>query len=113
MTRVPFGMSSASEIFQKKMEELLEGMNGVECHQDDIIVHGRTVQEYDSILLTVVQRIKESWLKLNNQKCLFSQSELEFLGHKIGQGGTSPHPNKVNAIVDMEQPKMCPSSEVC
>ena len=86
------------------MEELLEGLNGVECYQDDIIVHGRTVEEHDSILLTVLQRIKESGLKLNKQKCLFSQSELEFLGHKIGRGGTSPHPNKVKAIVDLEQP---------
>ena len=34
----------------------------------------------------------------------FSQSELEFLGHKIGRGGNSPHPNKVKAIVDLEQP---------
>ena len=104
MTRVPFGISSASDIFQRKKEELLEGLNGVECYQDDIIVHGRTVEEHDSILLTVLQRIKAVGLKLNKQKCLFSQSELEFLGHKIGRGGTSPHPNKVKAIIDLEHP---------
>ena len=104
MTRVPFGISSASDIFQRKMEELLEGQNGVECYQDDIIVHRRTVEEHDSILLTVLQRIKELGLKLNKQKCIFRQSELEFLGHKIGRGGTSPHPNKVKAIIDLEHP---------
>ena len=48
MTRVLFGISSASEIFQRKME-LLEGLNRVECYQDDIFVHGRTVEEHDSI----------------------------------------------------------------
>ena len=32
---------------------------------------------------------------MNKQKCPFSQSKLEFLGHKIGRGRTSPHPNKV------------------
>ena len=101
MTRVPFGISSASEIFQRNMEEVLEGLNGIECYQDDIIVHGRTVEEHDSIRLIVLQRIKESGLKLNKQKC---KSELEFLGHKTGRGGTSPHPNKVKAIVDLEQP---------
>ena len=51
MTRVPFGISSASEIFQRKMEELLEGLYGVGCYQDDIIVYGRTVEQHDSILL--------------------------------------------------------------
>ena len=103
MMRVPFGISSASNIFQRKMEEL-EGLRGVKCYQDDIIVHGRMVEEHNSILQTVLQRIKESGLKFNQQKCLFSQSELEFLGHKIGREGTSPHPNKVRPIVDLEQP---------
>ena len=90
--------------FQRKMEELLEGLRGVECYQDDIIVHGRTVEEHNSVLQTVLQRIKESGLKLNQQKCIFSQTELEFLGHKIALEGTNPHPNKVRAIVDLEQP---------
>ena len=58
MTRAPFGISSASEIFQRKMEELLEGLDGVECYQDDILVHRHTVEEHFSILLTVLQRIK-------------------------------------------------------
>ena len=104
MTRVPFGISSASEIFQRKMEELLEGLKGVECYQDDIIVHGHTVTEHNALLQTVLQRIKESGLKLNKQNGLFNQTELEFLGHKIGREGTSPHPNKIRAIVDPEQP---------
>ena len=69
-----------------------------------VIVHGRTVEEHNPVLQTVLQRIKESGLKLNQQKCLFCQSELEFLGHKIGREGTNPHPNKVRAIVDLEQP---------
>ena len=86
------------------MDEILEGLRGVECYQGDIIVHGRTVEEHNSVLQTVLQRIKESGLKLNQQKCVFSQSELEFLGHKIGREVTSPYPNKVRAIVDLEQP---------
>ena len=41
---------------------------------------------------------------MNKPKCIFSQSELEFMGHKIGRGGTSQHPNKVKTIVDLGQP---------
>ena len=39
-TRVPFGMTSEPEVLQKKMFELLDGIEGVPCIIDDILVHG-------------------------------------------------------------------------
>lgn len=37
--RLPFGITSAPEIFQRKMLETLEGLEGVEVFMDDILVH--------------------------------------------------------------------------
>ena len=37
--RLPYGISSASEIFQREMSELLRGLPGVEVPMDDILVH--------------------------------------------------------------------------
>ena len=37
--RLPFSISSASEIFQRAMNEILAGIEGVICHMDDILVH--------------------------------------------------------------------------
>ena len=45
--RLPFGISSASEIFQRRMTETLEGVEGVEASQDDILVVGRTMEVHD------------------------------------------------------------------
>ena len=39
--RVPFGITSAPEIFQRKMTELLRGIEGVEVIIDDILIHGK------------------------------------------------------------------------
>ena len=36
--RLPFGLTSASEIFQRRMTELLEGIDGIVVTQDDILV---------------------------------------------------------------------------
>ena len=36
--RMPFGISSAPEFFQKEMEKILEGVEGVVCIMDDILV---------------------------------------------------------------------------
>ena len=45
--RVPFVISSASEIFQNTMNEIFEGVENVEIMIDDILVWGRTRQEHD------------------------------------------------------------------
>ncbi|GFS04633.1 Pol polyprotein [Elysia marginata] len=39
MNRLPFGISSAPEIFQRRMSEILRDIEGVICHMDDILVH--------------------------------------------------------------------------
>ena len=46
--RLPFGKSSASEIFQREMTNILEGTEGAAAYQDDIIVWGETPEEHDT-----------------------------------------------------------------
>ena len=41
--RLPFGITSAPEIFQKRITNLLKDQEGVAAIQDDIIVFGRSV----------------------------------------------------------------------
>ncbi|XP_062558277.1 uncharacterized protein LOC134223153 [Armigeres subalbatus] len=39
-TRLPFGIASAPEIFQIKLQEAIEGLEGVECIADDLLLFG-------------------------------------------------------------------------
>ena len=39
--RLPFGISSAPEIFQMRMNEIIEGLEGVEVVADDFLIIGR------------------------------------------------------------------------
>ena len=45
--RLPFGISSAPEIFQRTMTKILTGLQNVSCHMDDILVHGETARRRD------------------------------------------------------------------
>ena len=38
--KLPFGISSAPELFQKRMSKLLEGLDGVVCLMDDVLIFG-------------------------------------------------------------------------
>ena len=102
--RLPFGITSASEIFQRKMNEIIEGIPGVATFQDDIIVAGENVCEHDERLKKVFYAVHEAGLKLNKKKCVFRKEELDYLGHKFGADGMCPSPEKVKAIKEMKEP---------
>ncbi|UYV60823.1 K02A2.6-like [Cordylochernes scorpioides] len=85
--RLPFGISSAPEIFQKRMGQILEGLEGTLCHMDDIMVYGSCQEEHDKRLETVLTRVSKSGLTLNKDKCKFAVTTIKFLGHQIGPNG--------------------------
>ena len=102
--RLPFGVSSAPEIFQRAMSRLLEGVPGVVCHMDDILVHGKDLHTHDERLKQVLGILQNSGLTLNAQKCEFRRSSLTFLGHVINHEGVKPDPTKVSAIQEFPTP---------
>ncbi|XP_063072782.1 uncharacterized protein K02A2.6-like [Engraulis encrasicolus] len=103
--RLPFGITSAPEIFQREMSTLLREHKGTVVVMDDILVSGKTKAEHDSNLKAVLQTIKASGLKLNKDKCHFAQPELRYFGHVIGADGIKPDGDKVKAITDMPSPQ--------
>ena len=103
--RLPFGVSCASEIFQRKMTEILGDIDGVVIMQDDVLIHGSTVDIHDAALNEVMTRLKSVGVKLNRDKCEFRKNQTEFLGHLVTKDGVGPHPEKVIAITDMPRPE--------
>ena len=96
--KLSFGISSAPEIFQHRMNEVLSDLPGVLCHIDDILVYGKDTAEHNTRLHATLQRIKTAGITLNDNKCHFNQLRIIFLGHVINQNGISPDPKKTTAI---------------
>lgn len=62
---LPFGIASAPEHFQNRMvTEVTEGLDGVVCHMDDILVWGRCQEEHDVRLHAVFQKMEQAALPL-------------------------------------------------
>ena len=89
-TRLPFGISTAPALWQKAMNQVLQGIAGVVYFIDDILITGRTRQEHESNLKQVLNRLQQYGLRLNKSKCHFFQHELEFLGHIVSRDGIRP-----------------------
>ena len=102
-SKLPFGICSAPELFQRKMTILL-GLPGVVCRMDDILIFGQNQKEHDECLEAVLKRIEAANGTLNPPKCEFSKNKLTFLGHVIDTDGIRADPTKTKAITEMSSP---------
>ncbi|XP_038055804.1 uncharacterized protein K02A2.6-like [Patiria miniata] len=102
--RLPFGLKVSSEIFQKRLHQALDGLEGVRCVADDIIIWGRDVEEHNRRVRKLLQRCKEVGIILNREKSRFTVHEVHFLGHIISHDGLKADPSKIEAIINMKPP---------
>ena len=102
--KLPFGISSAPEHFQRRMSEILEGQEGVLCHVDDVLIFASTQQGHDARLHTALAKIQAAGLTLNEEKCEFNKERVTFLGHVIDKNGISADPQKTSAILEIKKP---------
>ena len=56
---LPFGISSAPELFQRRMSRILDGLEGVVCLIDDVLVFGKSQEEHNARLLAVFKRLEK------------------------------------------------------
>ena len=108
--RLPFGLSVSSKIFQRKLEESLEGLPGVVSVAHDVIIHGPNTEAHDTHYKAFLQRCREQDIKLNKAKLELRKDNVTFMGHQITKDGLQTDPEKVNAIKDY--PDTCPSSQM-
>ena len=103
--KLPFGISSAPELFQRRMNKILEGLPGVVCLIDDVLVAAKDEIEHNARLAATLERLKQAGVTLNAAKCEFKKKSIKFLGHMVGEDGIRADPDKTAAISEMERPQ--------
>ncbi|PIO75137.1 reverse transcriptase [Teladorsagia circumcincta] len=103
--RLPFGVKPASGILQQCIDALIAGLDGNAAYLDDILVTGRTIDEHNTRLDTVFQRIQDYGFRVRLEKCSFLQTQIKYLGFVINAHGRRPDPDKVKAIQKMPTPR--------
>ena len=74
--RITFGISSASEVMQKRNEQTFSDIVG-----DDIIIAASDEIEHDEIVRKVVQRARDKNIRFNKGKVQFKVSSVTYMGH--------------------------------
>ena len=108
---LPFGITSSPEEFQMRLTTALEGLEGIICIADDILVYGEgnnheeAQKDHDRRFIALMECCHQKNIKLNAAKLQFKLKELKFMGTIISDQGMKPDPNKVATITQMPPPE--------
>jgi hypothetical protein len=104
-TRLNYGTISSQDIFDKAMDDTINGLDGVLHIRDDFIVHRKSREDHDRALIALLQRFRDCGLTFSEKKCRFCVSEIEFFGFVFSEEGIKPAPSKIEALNHMPAPK--------
>lgn len=86
-TRLPLGISSVPEEFQRRLHDVLCGIEGMGNIADDIIVVvgwgeslAASTRDHDHTVINLLNRLSQHKLKLNPDKIKFKTSTAPFMG---------------------------------
>ncbi len=103
--RLPFGVASAPAVFQRAMDQVTAGLEGIGVYLDDIIVTGRSDKEHLANLSALLDRLESYGLRVKRSKCSFMADSIEYLGQIVDKNGKKPNPKGIEAIREMPSPK--------
>lgn len=87
------------------MKNVLLGLIGTRCFVYlGHINFGETLEEHNTRLKEIFERLRQFKLKIEPHKCEFLKTELNYLGHVTCEG-VKPDPQKVEAICEFPTPK--------
>ncbi|CAI7783039.1 unnamed protein product [Closterium sp. NIES-54] len=84
---MPFGIKSASALFQWTMDAILRGVPAAACYIDDVIVFRPNAGQHVKDVQATSQAIQEAGLTCHPKKCSFGNTAVTYLGFQV-QGET-------------------------
>lgn len=101
---MPFGLCNAPATFARCMRRVLDGQENAVSFFDDICVFGSSLNEHNNALDQVLRRLRKAGLTARPTKMEIGFTEIEFLGHVVGQGTQKPKTGVVNKIINIKPP---------
>ena len=102
--RMPFGLVMSQDVFQQKMDMILESCPGTVGIADDVAVFGHTEAEHDAHVHNLMRVSREHGLVFNSKKCTIKAPYITFFGTLYDKDGAHPDPKKVEDIHKIPTP---------
>ena len=102
--RMPFGAKMSQDVFQMKMDLIMEQCPGVISIHDDIVVYGVSEEDHDANLVNLLNVAQIEGLVLNSKKLELKRPRVSFFGAEYSADGMHPCPKKIQGITEMTPP---------
>ena len=86
------------------MNEVVVGLPNVFAYFNDITVMSQTKKQHAQLLEKLFDCFKVHGLVVNETKCAFCVSSLNFLGHKVSEDDIAPSEEIAWTITEFQQP---------
>ena len=103
--RLPMGIKSAPELYQRAVEEIFQDVDNLENIFDDILLYSANLEDQCRVLRKTLMKARENDLTFRLSKCMFAQSQVDYTGHVLTDEGVTVSPEKVRAILEMPEPR--------
>ena len=103
---MPFGITVAGDIFQRKLNQYFGKIDNVIVIADDIMVVGnqQNHRNHDIALTNLLETARRSNICLNYDKLHYKAIEVDFFGETYTTDGHKPAQNKISVITEMPLP---------
>ena len=102
--RMPFGAKMSQDVFQMKMDLIMERCPGVISIHDDIVVYEVSEEDHDANLVNLLNVAQIQGLVLNSKKLELKRPRVSFFGAEYSADGMHPFPKKIQGITEMTPP---------
>ena len=104
--RMPFGAKMSQDVFQMKMDLIMERCPGVISIHDDIVVYGVSEEDHDANLVNLLNVAQIECLVLNSKKLELKCPRVSFFGAEYSADGMHPCPKRIQGITEMTPPRI-------
>ena len=102
--RAPYGLSSISEHYNRRMTEAFRGLSGFRRIVDDFVIYDSNISEHEKHVRQFLQRCADCNITLNTDKCQFFKRQVTFAGFQLSAEGYQVDPSITLAITAYPSP---------
>ena len=101
--RLPFGLNLSQDVFQERLDQILEHCEGTIGIADDVaVLNGKNEADDDENLHNLMITARQPGLVFNAEKCNIKQQRMQFFGLIFDSDGVHPDPGKIIAIRQLQ-----------
>ena len=100
------GLKNSPPSFQRVMVDILSSCRPFTLiYIDDIVIYSKSFQEHLNHVNQVLSILYKHNFQLNPPKCSIFQHQIDYLSHTISQHGIKPTHEKIQAILNLKEPR--------